>query len=57
MSKELLGRIRHKKDTSANWTSKNPVLLDGELILVTTDSGETRFKIGDGVKTYTQLPF
>ena len=57
MSKELLGRIRHKKDTSANWTSKNPVLLDGELILVTTDSGETRFKIGDGAKTYTQLPF
>ena len=57
MSKEFLGRIRHKKDTSANWTSKNPVLLDGELIMVTTNSGETRFKIGDGVKTYTQLPF
>lgn len=57
MSKEFLGRIKHKKDTSANWTSKNPVLLDGELIMVTTDSGETRFKIGDGVKTYTQLPF
>ena len=56
-SKELKTRIKSRKDTSANWTNNNPVLLDGEIILVNTDSGETRFKIGDGIKTYTQLPF
>lgn len=50
-------RIKNKRDTSANWTSKNPVLLDGELIIVDTASGETRFKIGDGTKKYSQLPF
>lgn len=50
-------RIQWKRDTSANWTAQNPVLLNGELIIVDTDSGETRFKIGDGTKTYTQLPF
>ena len=50
-------RIQTRKDTSANWTQYNPVLLDGEEILVVTSSGEIRRKIGDGVKTYTQLPF
>lgn len=54
---QINARVRHKRDTSSNWTTRNPVLLDGELIIVDTDSGETRFKIGDGVKTYTQLPF
>ena len=50
-------RIQWKRDTSANWTAQNPVLLNGEIIIVDTDSGDTRFKIGDGTKTYTQLPF
>lgn len=56
-SKELKTRIKWRRDTSANWTNNNPVLLDGEVIIVNTDAGETRFKIGDGIKTYTQLPF
>lgn len=50
-------RLKNKRDTSANWVSKDPVLLDGELIIVDTASGETRFKIGDGTKKYSQLPF
>jgi hypothetical protein len=50
-------RIKNKRDTEANWTSKNPVLLNGEIIVVDTASGETRFKVGDGAKKYSQLPF
>lgn len=50
-------RVKNKRDTEANWTKKNPVLLDGEIIIVTTTSGDTRFKVGDGKKTYNQLPF
>lgn len=50
-------RVKWKRDTSANWTSNNPVLLDGEIIIVDTSSGETRFKVGDGTKKYSQLPF
>ena len=46
-----------KRDTAVNWTVNNPVLLNGEIILVDTDSGELRAKVGDGTKTYTQLPF
>ena len=56
-NKEIKTRIQNKRDTSANWTSKDPVLLNGELIIVDTVSGETRFKIGDGTKKYSQLPF
>lgn len=50
-------RVKNKRDTEANWKKENPVLLDGEIIIVTTTSGDTRFKVGDGKKTYNQLPF
>ena len=50
-------RIRQKRDTAANWTSSNPVLLNGELIVVETSTGAIRLKVGDGVKTFNQLPF
>lgn len=49
--------IRPRRDTAANWESKNPVLGDGEFIIVYTASGAIRHKIGDGTKTYSQLPF
>ena len=58
-NKEILTRIKHKRDTSLNWTINNPVLLNGEIILVDILEGKggLRAKIGDGIKTYTQLPF
>lgn len=57
MATEFNTRIKFKRDTSSNWTNKNPIILNGEIILIDTDSGELRAKIGDGVKSYTQLPF
>ena len=50
-------RIANKRDTSANWTSNNPVLLNGEVIIVDTEAGQVRYKVGNGTSTYTQLPF
>lgn len=50
-------RTQHSRDTSANWTKYDPVLLDGEVIIVDTDAGEVRYKVGDGTKKYSQLPF
>lgn len=47
----------YRRDTAANWENKNPVLLDGERIAVYTNAGAVRYKIGDGVKKYSQLPF
>ena len=54
---EYESRIKLKRDTSANWTEKDPVLLDGEVIIVKTANGSTRKKVGDGTKKYSQLPF
>ena len=56
-NKTLKTRIKLKRDTSANWEKTNPVLLNGEIIIVDTANNETRTKTGDGTKTYTQLPF
>ena len=53
----LKSRVQHKRDTSQNWTTANPVLLEGEIIIVDTQNGEKRTKTGDGAKRYTELPF
>ncbi len=50
-------RIKQKRDSSSNWDTANPVILNGEIILVDTKAGELRAKIGDGVKHYKELPF
>ncbi len=57
MAKIINARIKMKRDTASNWESSNPVLYKGEIVIVDTSNGEVRGKIGDGVKTYTQLPF
>ena len=57
MSKEFNARIKWKKDTQSNWESKNPILLNGEIIIVEMTSGEKRFKIGDGTSPYNSLSF
>lgn len=65
-------RIKLKYDEYANWTSKNPVLLAGEVAIATIPSGtnvstgaETTMqhlpnvviKVGDGKTAYNLLPF
>ncbi len=56
-TKQFNSRIQWKKDTSSNWTKSNPVLLNGEIAIVVTNTGETRFKVGDGTSSFTALPF
>lgn len=57
MTKTIQATVKNRTDTAANWTQKNPVLAEGEIIVVQTSARETRLKIGDGVKTFTQLPY
>lgn len=54
-TKKLDGRIQNKYDTEQNWTTNNPVLLNGELIIVSKEDGTIGFKVGDGVKKYSEL--
>lgn len=44
-----VARFQFRKDTTANWQTVNPILLDGEMGIEETDSGNLMFKIGDGV--------
>lgn len=57
ITKTIQATVKNRTDTATNWTQKNPVLAEGEIIVVQTSAGETRLKIGDGVKTFTQLPY
>lgn len=50
-------RIKNKRDSEQNWTDENPILLNGELIIVDTENGLTKTKIGDGETPYNELPY
>ena len=54
---ELNVRIQTKRDTDLNWTELNPILLNGEIIIVDTAEGDIHLKIGNGIDTYINLPF
>lgn len=56
-SKTFNARIKNKRDTHINWTNNNPVLLNGEFIIVDMPNGDIRTKIGNGISTYTELLF
>jgi hypothetical protein len=47
-------RIQFRRDTTANWTSINPILLQGEFAY-SLDTGFA--KIGDGSSTWSQLSY
>lgn len=53
----IYSRYKFKRKTTAQWASLNPVLLAGEPgIEVLADESE-KYKYGDGVKTWAQLPY
>lgn len=56
-TKTLQARICNKRDTETNWEQSNPILLNGEIIIVYTVDGQIRTKTGDGQKRYNELPF
>lgn len=50
-------RIKNKRDSEQNWTNQNPILLNGEMIIVDTENGLAKTKIGDGKTPYNELPY
>lgn len=55
MAKTLNVKLKEAYDTEANWKTINPVLLAGQLAFSSDKNG--RYKIGDGVKNWVQLPY
>lgn len=56
MAKKIIkAQMKQRTDTKANWASSNPVLLKGELGIVSDDPN--LYKVGDGATAWNALPF
>ena len=55
---ELRTRIVIRNDSTTNWlTNESAVLLQGEVGIEFLTDGKVKMKVGDGTKTWTQLPY
>lgn len=51
-------RIVIRNDSTTNWlTNESTVLLKGEVGIEFLEDGKVKMKVGDGIKTWTQLPY
>lgn len=50
----IKGRVKNRRDTLEKLTDTNPLLYDGELCI---ESDTLKFKFGDGVTRYNDLPY
>lgn len=56
MAKKIIkAQMKQRLDTKANWAAQNPVLLAGELGIVSDDPN--LYKVGDGTTAWNGLPF
>lgn len=53
--KVIIAQMQQRRDTRANWEATNPLLLDGELGIVTDD--RNLYKVGDGMSHWNDLPY
>ena len=49
--------VRYRSDTEANWAANDPLLELGEFGLTTDGENKGRFKIGDGVNSWSALKY
>lgn len=52
--KQIATTIVLRNDTAENWDRKNPILKEGE---IGVENGANKFKIGDGVKHWSELKY
>lgn len=50
-------RIQNHYDTEANWTANDPVLLEGEVVYTSDEEKYGQYKVGDGVKKWSELEY
>ena len=53
-------KIQLRRDTLSNWIKADPVIMEGEMVLVSENADNPvydRFKIGNGVNKFSELPF
>ena len=49
-----MDRIQFRRDIAENWQTHNPVLMEGEIGLVTDNPNQ--YKMGDGINNWNDLP-
>lgn len=49
-------RLLQRRDILTNWINNNPVLLDGELGFIDINGNYTQMVIGDGKRSFNDLP-
>lgn len=49
-------RLLQRRDILTNWINTNPILLDGELGFIEIDGEYTQMVIGDGKRSFNNLP-
>lgn len=49
-------RLLQRRDTLTNWINNNPILLDGELGFISINGEYTQMVIGDGKRSFNNLP-
>ena len=54
--KYIQTKLLQRRDTLTNWINKNPVLLDGELGFISINGEYTQMIIGDGKRSFNNLP-
>lgn len=53
---QLQTKLLQRRDTLTNWINKNPILLDGELGFISINGEYTQMVIGDGKRSFNNLP-
>ncbi|MGN0621119.1 MAG: hypothetical protein ACI4I9_04555 [Porcipelethomonas sp.] len=56
-NKILNAKILHVANSTAQWAEEESVIPRGMLCVEFTASGATKIKIGDGTKTFSDLPY
>ena len=49
-------KLLQRRDTLTNWINNNPILLDGELGFISINGEYTQMIIGDGKRSFNNLP-
>lgn len=49
-------KLLQRRDTLTNWINNNPILLDGELGFISINGEYTQMVIGDGKRSFNNLP-
>ena len=57
MVTQLNAIIKNRISTTAEWATNDIVLMQGEIGIERTESEGDKIKIGDGVSTFSQLPY